>query len=440
MPHRPRVPQLLAGLLIVSALAAVLALTDHPRDSYPEQPPPPPVEPFDKASPAEIAARLEAIRLLEFEEVPEVQTLSAAEWRKKTKKMADRGPKGAKEQAESEAVEDFLKLSGLATPDFEVEQATEGVGELIGGFYRPKANRLVLVESPFMGDRAKEKVIAHEFEHALQDQNYPKALKLGAVTGEGEIALSALVEGDASVVERRYARRYLETDTLDADKSLLSPANLAVGLPPALVASVRFPYTAGADFVAALRRRGGWELVDEAFEDPPTTSEQILHPGKWFAGEDGAKVETPPAVVLGADWTSVASVESGELDALVILASGVPANVAERAAKGWEGGRFESYRLDGVGGEECKGVCREGRASAVVYTWETEEEAAQFAIAARSYLSTRLTEGKQGGPTFELAAGAATISLEGRSTGIAYAPSGALSRKLAAAAVAEPGS
>jgi hypothetical protein len=427
MRPRRRIPQLLAGLVIVLGLGGMLALADGPDRPEPESERP--VAPFEVASPERIAGRLEALRELEFERVPDVKKLTAEEWRKRTREAAEKGPGNEGDRGEVEAVESFLKLSGLATSDFEAEQATEGIGELIGGFYRPKKNQLVLVEMPIQGARGEERVIAHEFEHALQDQHYPKALKLGALDGEAEIALTALVEGEASLIERRYARRYLGIDTADADKSLLSPTNLAVGLPPALVASVRFPYTAGTDFVAALRRRGGWELVDEAFEKPPTTSEQILHPGKFLAHEEGVDVSTPPASVLGPGWESIAEVESGELDATVILAAGVGADVAKRAAKGWEGGAFASYRLAGTG--SCDGICRQEQAAVVAYEWETPADATEFAVAASRYLAVRLSEGRRQGTVFPIGDAAAALAVHGTTANIAYAPAPSLAQELA---------
>lgn len=431
MRRGPRIPPLLAGIAIVLGLGGVLALVG-------ENPPAPSdaasagaTPPHEVAKPAEIAARLERLRDLEFKRVPEVKTVTAAEWRKRTQAKAKAGAGSAADRREADAVADFLKLSGLADPGFEIEQATEGVGELIGGFYRPKSNKLVLVEQPLQGTRGVETVTAHEFDHALQDQNYPDVLDLGSVTGEKEIAISALVEGDASVVERRYARRYLGTAPARDETAFLSPANLAVGLPPALVASVRFPYTAGAEFVANLERRGGWELVDEAFEDPPTTSEQILHPGKWIDREEGEKLEVDGAAALGSPWTSLASVESGELDAIVILGAGVPSDVALRAAKGWEGGAFESLRLPGGGGG-CPGVCRDRRAAVAVYEWETDAEAVEFAAAASRYLAERLSEGRRDGLTFLIpGGGAAALAVDGTRTAIGYAPTVADAVRLA---------
>ena len=417
-------PPLAASLAILAALVLALVAVDEP--SPPAAPEPPP--PHRPASAQELAQRLTEIRGLEFDDVPRVRMLSADEWRARVAKMTERQDSDREALRESEAVAAFLRLAGLAPPSFEIQDATEGVGELVGGFYRPKANRLYLVEQPFQGPRGIERLSAHELEHALQDQSYPDALKLGALEGEEEIALSALVEGDASVVERRYARRHLGLSTAAVDRSLLSPANVAVGLPPALVASVRFPYTAGADFVGKLRRRGGWEAVDEAFGDPPTTTEQILHPGKWLAREDGERVATPPSSVLGSAWRRDATVESGELDALVILAAGVPADIAARAAKGWDGGTFAVY---GIPGSSCQGICRDSRAAVAVYDWETPADAAEFAVAAEDYLSERVGGERDGDGTFVVDEGAADVAGNGRTTAIAFAPDAALATRLA---------
>ena len=429
----PRVPPLLASVAILLALGVVLGLVDEPE---PASDPPiaaEPAKPHEVASPKVIAERLEELRGLEFDEVPKVKTVSAEEWRKRTAKQAKETAEGGAENRDATAVAEFLKLAGLAPPDFEIEQATTGVGELIGGFYRPKSKRLVLVEQPLQGPEAVESVTAHELDHALQDQNYPGALELKDVADEEELGISALVEGDASIIERRYARRYLGLEPVEDETSLLSPANLAVGLPPALVASVRFPYTAGADFVANLERRGGWELVNEAFSEPPTTTEQILHPGKWIAREEGRKIETDGERALGPPWKSVATVESGELDAILILGSGVPSDVASRAAKGWDGGAFEALRLPG-GGAECEGACRDKRAAVVVYEWDTDAEAIEFGASASRYLAARLSDGRREGLTFPVpGGGAAALAIDGKRTTIGYAPTPVQARRLAAA-------
>jgi hypothetical protein len=428
-----RVPPLAASLVILAALALLLVAADSPSPSAGD--PAEPAEPNPAASAREVTEHLEAIRGLEFEEVPRVRTIAAKKWADRVARMAKRQAGGdPAAQAEAEAIGDFLRLSRLAPPDFEIEDATAGVGELVAGFYEPRDDRLYLVEQPLIGASGVERLTAHELEHALQDQVYPRSLKLGAVDGEQEIALSALIEGDASVVERRYARRYLGLSTAAADKSLLSPTNLAVGLPPALAASVRFPYTAGADFVGTLYRRGGWATVNEAFEEPPTTTEQILHPGKWFAREKGERAGTPSPAVLGSAWARGGTVESGELDALVILAAGVGADVAARAAKGWDGGAFATYRS---GGAECEELCRDRRAAVAVYRWDTPADALEFAVAAERYLSTAVADEPGRGPTFAVEDGAAALAVAGEWSSMAFAPDRESAGRLAREAARE---
>jgi hypothetical protein len=436
-PARAPVAPSVATLAILLVLAASLALSAGGETPPGERPPatepdPAPQEAFDPASARRIARRVADLRDLEFERPPRVQTVSAGEWAQRTRRAARRAPEGDRG---TRALEDFLKLSGLAEPGFEAEDATRGIGELVAGLYRPRSNRLIRIEQALAGPRLDERVIAHELEHALQDQHHPRLLRgLGRGSAERELAVSALVEGDASVIERRYGRRHLDMEALELDTSLLSPVNLALGLPPALVASVRFPYTAGADFVANLRRRGGWGLVNRAFRKPPTTSEQILHPGKWLDRDPAVPVSTGAAGALGAEWRRLRAVESGELDAIVILASGVPSDLARKAAKGWEGGRFESFRLRG-GQQGCAEPCREHRAAVVAYRWERPSDVAEFASAAEQYLTNRVLDGRRRGLTFEVGSAAAALGLGRRATSIAYAPSGELARRLAAAGV-----
>lgn len=436
-PLRPPVAPSVATLAILLAVALALAVSAGGETPPAERAAPEmqaaPEKPFHPAAPREIARRLEDLRELEFERPPRVRTVSAADWARRIRRASERERSGEARRREL-ALEDFLKLSGLAEPGFEAEEAARGIGELVAGVYRPESNRLLRIEQGLAGPKLDERVIAHELEHALQDQHYPRVLgDLGTGSAEREIAVSALVEGDASIVERRYARRHLGIETLELDTALLSPANLALGLPPALVASVRFPYTSGADFVAALRRRGGWELVDRAFGRPPATSEQILHPGKWVDRDAAVPVATGAEAALGRGWRRLGGSESGELDAVLILASGAAADLAARAGKGWEGGRFEAFRRRGAG--DCEEPCRESRAAVVAYRWERPADTREFADAAQRYLAARVLDGERDGLTFPVGRAAATIGIGRRATSVAFAPSPQLSRRLASTAV-----
>ena len=60
--------------------------------------------------------------------------------------------------------------------------------------------------------------------------------------------------------------------------------------PRALRETLLFPYQEGAAWTRALYRRGGWEQVSKAFNELPQSTEQILHPEKYFAHEAPMKV------------------------------------------------------------------------------------------------------------------------------------------------------
>src|SRR6185436_3813647 len=69
--------------------------------------------------------------------------------------------------------------------------------------------------------------------------------------------------------------------------------------PPIIVRSVMAPYSDGIELVHWARRRGGWAAVDELWRNPPTTSEQMLHPEKLLAREPAEPIGVPVAPPAG---------------------------------------------------------------------------------------------------------------------------------------------
>jgi hypothetical protein len=57
--------------------------------------------------------------------------------------------------------------------------------------------------------------------------------------------------------------------------------------------SLIFPYMQGMEWTTQLYKRGGWALVSNAFTKLPLSSEQILHPEKYFNYERPVKVVLP---------------------------------------------------------------------------------------------------------------------------------------------------
>ncbi|HEY0074337.1 MAG TPA: hypothetical protein VGB77_09565, partial [Abditibacteriaceae bacterium] len=151
--------------------------------------------------------------------------------------------------------------------------------------------------------------------------------------------------------------------------------------PSVLQESLTFPYVQGMFFASALHSRGGWQQVNQAYKNLPASSEQILHPEKYFAREAPVKVPfrdlTPK---LGPGWKLLDHDVNGEFGLQVILKEHLPApNEAVEAAAGWAGDRYAIY-------QGSKGA----RLIAQVTLWDNKNEALEFYKSYRQHANQRL--------------------------------------------------
>ncbi|MGZ6142392.1 MAG: hypothetical protein ACXWLM_03585 [Myxococcales bacterium] len=174
--------------------------------------------------------------------------------------------------------------------------------EQVAGFYDPFTKQLIVRKAPpeSAGGAELGVVLAHEIEHALQDQNFgiPDMKKLP--DDDARLAATALFEGDAMAVMTAYGARRAHKPVkaaiaagaamlraLDSETLLRvsgkSPELLKA--PAILREELILPYAAGFALVADVYRRGGFALVDKMFRNPPVSSHQVLHPEAYFAGE-----------------------------------------------------------------------------------------------------------------------------------------------------------
>jgi len=89
---------------------------------------------------------------------------------------------------------------------------------------------------------------------------------------------------------------------------------------------------------------GGLARVNQAFRHPPVSSEQILHPHKYIAGEQPVKVTIPDLAKLVGGASVLHENTLGEIGVSVLLSESAGSLLAGRAASGWGGDRLRGYR------------------------------------------------------------------------------------------------
>src|SRR5713226_1351786 len=300
-----------------------------------------------------------------------------------------------------------LKKLGLAPTDFQYRALMLRVlTEQVAGYYDPKTKQFHLAD--WIDLDGQKPIMAHELTHALQDQHFNLRRFEHWLKGDSdaELAAHALIEGDATLAMALYVANN-PLRALAFLKSLggtgMSSAELDKA-PRALRESLVFPYQDGEKWVSALYKRGGWNEVSQAFATLPQSTEQILHPEKYFAHEAPVKVTLPdvssllnasgraevrdqksevsryagsadvPSALsakrelLTASWRRVAYDVQGEWGFYLILDQFLksPAE-SHRAAAGWGGDRFAVY--EGPQGEIL---------IASLSVWDTENDAREF--------------------------------------------------------------
>src|SRR5882672_6112353 len=195
--------------------------------------------------------------------------------------------------AQIHAGEVAMKRLGLAPPDFQYRALMVRVlTEQVAGYYEPKTGEFHLAD--WIDLDGQRPIMAHELTHALQDQHFnlrrfehwPKG------DSDAELAAHALIEGDATLAMTLYVTR----DPLRALAFLKSlgasgmPSDELDHAPRALRETLLFPYQEGILWTRNLYQRGGWNEVSQAFTTLPQSTEQIMHPEKYFAHEAPVKV------------------------------------------------------------------------------------------------------------------------------------------------------
>lgn len=278
------------------------------------------------------------------------------------------------------ANERLYKALGLIPADTSLRDLTlDMLSGGIVGFYRDDQGKLYVVSKTGLPGVSERITFAHEYDHALQDQNYPVFRDQEGILDQSDriLARQAIYEGDATLLMTLWAAAHfspqemLEFVALSADPA----AQAVLQRTPAFLRELLFyPYTTGLFYVQAAQLRGGWDGVNDLFRRMPESTEQILHPEKYAAEEAPIQVTLPDdlASQLGSGWSVPLEDTFGELQLGVWLReAGVVPATATAAAAGWGGDRLAVVK----GPSGAWGVV-------IDTTWDTTADAVEFADAA----------------------------------------------------------
>ncbi len=303
---------------------------------------------------------------------------------------------GSHEEVNEEAY--VLSALGLIKPTFDLfTYSLNGISDGLGGFYIPWSQKLYVIGARFSG--VEKYIYSHEYNHALTDAHF-KIRDMGVYPvcqGDQQrcTAIRALVEGDSTILMNQWFTQYAGPQDI---KDLLTydynPSNqtLPQQFPPPFVSrDGAFPYVEGSYFVEALYNRGNWAEVNKAYQNLPQSTEQILHPQKYLAGEVPVVVQLPALEgAVGGEWREVATNTLGEWETFLVLSYGadIPAQLSdsqgEEAAAGWGGDSYRVLRNDGSG----------ELILIIQWVWDTDQDASEFRQAMVTYQDERFRGGK----------------------------------------------
>ncbi|CAN5684192.1 hypothetical protein BH20ACT2_BH20ACT2_22760 [soil metagenome] len=234
--------------------------------------------------------------------------------------------------------QDFLRALGLIDDDVDLRAAqVELLSGAVVGFYDPETDELVVRGQD--ATPAVRSTIVHELVHALDDQWFDlDRPALDDATDESSFGFLALVEGDAVRIEEAYEQTLTpdELDQLFAEE-LGQSGDLDLSLIPLVIIDLLVaPYVHGPGLVGEILDDGDQVRLDAAFALPPTTSEHVLDPSSYLAGEAPVAVPAPTADPEGEVYEEGTF---GQLGLDVLLGSG-----SGDATEGWGGDAYVAWR------------------------------------------------------------------------------------------------
>jgi len=263
-----------------------------------------------------------------------------------------------------------LAAFGLLPANYPLEEKYLALlSEQVAAFYDQHERKLYLFKETSLDEAKNRMILSHELTHALQDQNF-HLLNLPLEVRHNDdlqLATSALIEGDATVEMSQFmAGQTTVGDVLQTLSGAFTQDMSQIETAPRyLREELLAPYVKGQRFILALWSEGGWQAVSNAYQNPPKSTAQILHPEKYLENPQWqpTKIEWPDLTFNG--QPPYDDNVLGELGIRILLGEYTDDMTGEQAAEGWQGDRYLIFD--------------EGKSLVWKTVWESPEQAQRFA-------------------------------------------------------------
>ncbi len=322
-----------------------------------------------------------------------------------------------------ERTQALLRMVGLIPLDCDLRQTfIDVLLNQVGGFYDPDTKMFYMLQRSGVdyGPLLNRTLVAHELTHALDDQHLDleKLMKSREMTEDWAMTIGAVVEGSATALMTRYLMQEQASGEYDAEELSRVIADemarsRAFTQSPPYFSRLMASYVCGMFFVQRdtlmLADPLGEQQVGEHMlrlaKSPPVSTEQILHPEKyWDAAQRDLPVlvddEDAQRLWRGTGLHAVHSDTLGEMSCalltnpadqtLNLLAASLPTYWTNDAASGWDGDRF--YLL--AAGDSLEQARKElrGLKGLWVTLWDTKDDRDEFV---ETYQDARPAEGRR---------------------------------------------
>ena len=291
------------------------------------------------------------LRGLQFLEAPAIQVLTPEE-------VSERRREGLEEDLDREKLvpeSAFYALVGIVPEETDLyEFYTDFYSTGTLAYYDLEEQRLIVPLTAETLNEYEKWILVHELTHALMDQHFPEVANIYEEhSDDGDFdrigAVLGLLEGEAVLIQSLYLDgldSHARSEVVRVSRERASPTfNDA---PYFFRELIRFPYTAGSLLMVDLYRRGGVEALNQAFDRPPDSTEQVLHPDRYVALEPPVELEALSLTLEGYELFEEGT--WGERGWRLLLGQHLDHSDAAAAAQGWGGDHYQIL-WDGEAGE-----------------------------------------------------------------------------------------